>query len=196
MRKDPSPIRFLSLSISSGILPWVIMPLAFLAGGLSGHLLAGVDTQGFAGVLENYRDAVLTQPTEPDPLGVLLWMTRSLLLGLILSCSTLGAAGLPLLVGVHGFAAGYALSALYRCWGYQGLWTAMLCVAVPRGILLALLLAIAIPGWQRSILLLTRGPAERPSVQDGWSSLCFCFGGMALAVLYETMICHLAPRLF
>lgn len=186
-----------SLSMKPGTLPWVLLPMACLVGGLFGHLLAGVDTQGIAGLLEDYTASVLTETPQSDPLGLVLWMARYLLIALVLGCSTLGVGGLPLLLVFHGFTTGYAISAFYRTWGYTGLKTAALWVAVINGILLALLLAVSIPGWTRSWELVTGRRSERRSPgREIWDQLSFCLIGIAVAVLYEHFISQLARLVF
>ncbi|MBQ9166379.1 MAG: hypothetical protein IJX71_05595 [Oscillospiraceae bacterium] len=191
------PVRVLSLSMKPGTLPWVLLPLACLMGGLSGHLLAGVDTQGIAGLLEDYTASILTEAPQSDPMGLMLWMVRYLLVALVLGCSTLGVGGLPLLLAFHGFTTGYAISAFYRTWGYAGLRTAALWVAVVNGILLALLLAVSIPGWTRSWELVTgRHSEKRPPGRETWDQLSFCLMGMAIAILYEHFISQFAALVF
>ena len=197
MKRRTSPVHVVSLSMSPGTLPWVILPLACLLGGLSGHLLAGVDAQGIAGLLEEYTVSSLSQPLQSDPLELLWWMGRWLVCAVILSCSTLGVGVLPLVLAVHGFSTGYSISAFYRTWGYEGLKAAALWIAVVRGILLALLLAVAIPGWSRSLALCAGKRSEgRLNARQMLDQVCFCLIGMAIAVLYEHTISQFAALVF
>lgn len=184
----------LSLSMNPGILPWVLLPLACLVGGLTGHMAAGADTQGIAGLLGEEETLLLLSDTQSDPVGLLLWMGRYLIIALVLGCSTIGIAALPLLLGIHGFSAGYAISAFYRTWGYEGLRMAAIQIAVVYGIMLAALLAVSIPGWTRSLALCT---GKKPEAGRGdhrlLDQISFCLIAAAAALIYEHFLCYFAP---
>ena len=193
MIRRETGVRVWSLPASPATLPWLLLPLAFLLGGGGGHLLAGLGAESLSGLLEGYSASCLAQGVTEPELPALLWRClQPLLLALVLSFSALGVLGLPLLLGVQGFRTGYAISGLARTWGLPGLGAAALWVGVEDLILLALLLAVSIPGWARAWELATQTRLSR-RLPPGYGRRCclFCLGGLALLLAYEYLLCKL-----
>lgn len=189
-RRGTAGVRVWAMNVSPRVVPWLLLPLAFLLGGAAEHLLAGLSIGEMTRFLEEYGAGCVQQGTVPPDLAALLWrFLRPVLLALVLSCSALGVIGLPLLMGAQGFLAAYTISTLARTWGYNGLLAAAAWVGVDQVILMALLLAIAVPGWVRAWEIAADCRVDR-KLPRGYGRRCgwFCLGGLALAVLYEYLI--------
>lgn len=199
MTRRETGIRIWSVPLSPVVLPWLLLPLGFLLGGLAGHLAAGLSADRLVAMLEGYSVNCLTYGSAKLDLPGLLWRClQPMLLALVLSFSALGVLGLPVLLGVQGFRTGYAISGLARTWGISGLGTAALWIGVEDLILLALLLAISIPGWSRAWELATQTRLGR-RIPPGYRQRCclFCAAGLALLVLYEWLLCkYITPVLW
>lgn len=193
MTRRNNGVRIWSLPASPATLPWLLLPLAFLLGGGLGHLMAGLGGTQLTSLLERYSASCLARGAEEAELLPLLWRClKPLLLALVLSFSALGVLGLPLLLGVQGFRAGYAFSGLARTWGVSGLASAALRTGAEHFILLALLLAVSIPGWARAWELSTQTRLSRRTA-PGYGRRCclFCLAGLALLLTYEYLLCKL-----
>ena len=199
MTRRETSVRIWSLPLSPAVLPWLLLPLSFLLGGVSGHLVSGVGFDHLSTMLQGYSVSCLTQGSVAFEFSGLLWRClEPLLLALVLSFSALGVLGLPILLGVQGFRTGYAISGLSRTWGLSGLGTAALWIGVEDLILLALLLAIAIPGWARAWELATQTRLGR-KLPPKYRQRCglFCLAGLAVLILYEYLLCrYITPVLF
>ncbi|MGM9537105.1 MAG: hypothetical protein ACI3VN_02100 [Candidatus Onthomonas sp.] len=199
MTRRETGVRIWSLPASPANLPWLLLPLAFLLGGGGGHLLAGIGAESLSDLLESYSATCLTQGVTETDLPAFLWRClRPMLLALVLSFSALGVLGLPLLLGIQGFYTGYVISGLARTWGLPGLGAAALWVGVEDLILLALLLAISIPGWARAWELATQTRLSR-RMSPGYGRRCclFCFAGLVLLMVYEYLLCKfITPALW
>lgn len=199
MTRRETSVRIWSLPLSPAALPWLLLPLSFLLGGVSGHLVSGVGFHHLSTMLEGYSVNWLTQGSAAfDFPGLLRSCLEPLLLTLVLSFSALGILGLPILLGIQGFRTGYAISGLSRTWGLPGLGTAALWVGIEDLVLLALLLAIAIPGWSRAWELATQTRLSR-KLPSGYRQRCcfFCLAGLAVLILYEYLLYrYITPVLF
>lgn len=199
MVRRGTSVRIWSIPFSPIYLPWLLLPLTFLLGGMAGHLMAGAASEQLGQWLEGYSVSCLTQGSVQMNLPGSLWRClEPILLAGILSFSALGVLGLPVLLALQGFRTGYAISGLARAWGMPGLETAALWVGVEDFILLALLLAISIPGWSRAWELATQTRLGR-RVPPGYRQRCglFCLGGLALLLLYEWIVCsYITPVLW
>lgn len=199
MARHDSCVRIWSVPASPAALPWLLLPLFFLLGGAAGHLMAGFSGESLSDLLEDYSASCLAQSvTEPDLLGLLERCLSPLLLALVLSFSALGVLGLPVLLGFQGFRTGYVISGLSRTWGISGLGAAALWIGIEDLILLALLLAVSIPGWARAWELATQTRLSR-RLPPGYRQRCclFCLAGLALLVLYECLLCkYITPVLW
>lgn len=199
MTRRGTGVRVWSVPMSPAVLPWLLLPLVFLLGGVGGHLTAGFEVDSLTALLEGYGVNCLTQGVaEPDLPGLLWRCMEPLLLALILSFSALGVLGLPVLLGVQGFRTGYAISGLARTWGFSGLGAAALWIGAEDLILLALLLAISIPGWARAWELATQTRLSG-RLPPGYRRRCclFCLAGLTLLLLYEYLLCkYITPVLW
>lgn len=192
MTRRETSVRIWSLPLSPVALPWLLLPLSFLLGGISGHLVSGVGFDHLSTMLQGYSVNFLPQGSVEFNFPNLLWRClEPLLLTLVLSFSALGVLGLPILLGIQGFRTGYAISGLSRAWGLSGLGTAALWIGVEDLILLALLLAIAMPGWSRAWELATQTRLNR-KLPAGYRQRCclFCLAGLTVLMLYEYMLCR------
>lgn len=187
MKRRRSSVRVLSVSSSPGAAAWLLLPAVFLLGGVAGHMTAGIESDQLAGILATYGAGTPEAGMDlPALLSLLGRMLRTLALAGILSFSALGVIGLPLLLAVQGFLAAYAISALVRTWGYPGLAAAALWVGGSNLIQLALLLAIAVPGWVCAWEIAGECRLDRV-VPRRYAARCvgFCLAGLALAALYQ-----------
>ncbi len=176
-----------ALSPSAELWPWLLLPAAFLAGGLAGHLLAGVSVRALSEVLAQYAARAAGGRGTPPALWQVLWQTvREPLLALLFGCSAMGVVALPGLLAAQGFLMAYAASALIRTWGARGLLAAVLWTGVGNLLRLAVVLLIALPGWLRAWELATDARVERRLPPgEGRRRLLFCLGGLLAAAAYE-----------
>ncbi|HIS52759.1 MAG TPA: hypothetical protein IAC15_08480 [Candidatus Onthomonas avicola] len=188
MTRTRNRFRVWALSASPAVVPWLLLPAAFLAGGLAGHLLAGVSAGTLSQVLEQYAASCIRQDTAPPPeLLPLLWRyLREPFLALLFGCSALGIVALPGLLAVQGFLTAYAASALIRTWGSWGLLAAGVWVGVGNFILLTVVLAIAVPGWGRAWEIAADCRLDRRLPRD-YPRRCLLLGlaGLLAALVYE-----------
>ena len=106
----------------------LVMGLAFLLGGLAGCLLAALSGGEGAGQLRDYLADYLRlagQDGVEARFWSLLWgHLQNLLIVLVLSMSTLGVVGLPVLFMVHGFFFAFSTGCCCRVFGGAGLFPA------------------------------------------------------------------------
>ncbi|MCD8384903.1 MAG: hypothetical protein LUC39_08125 [Clostridiales bacterium] len=197
MNKRHSDVRVLTVAGSPYRLSWLLLTAGFLVGAVAGHMAAGLGSEQLTLVLERWVEEAVRQGTEPQPLSLLWRAAQPVGLAAILSFSGLGVVGLPVLVGVRGFLTACTVSAFVRTWGYPGLAAGAVWVCAEDGILLAMLLAVAVPGWTVSWELVagrrryTKLPRQIPGRCVG-----FCLVGLALTVAYGYLVWHwLTPML-
>ena len=199
MRRRYSGVRVFTVPSSPDKVAWILLPAAFLIGGVMGQLFAGVKSGQLESVLTAYGTCIPAAAfTLREALSLLWQLFRTLMLAGILSFSALGVLGLPILFGVRGFLAAYAISALVRTWGYRGLATAAVWVGGSNFILLALLLLIAVPGWVYAWELAS-GRRTGRILPKNYIPSCtgICLAGMLLVVFYQWLIYrYLAPTLW
>ncbi len=199
MRRRYSGVKVFTVPNSPDKIAWILLPVAFLLGGVMGQLFAGVRSGQLESVLTEYGTSVpAAEFTMREALSLLWQLFRTLMLAGILSFSALGVLGLPILLGVRGFLAAYAISALVRTWGYRGLAAAAVWVGGSNFILLALLLLITVPGWVYAWELASGGRTGRILPKNYIRSCTgICLAGMLLAVFYQWLIYHyLVPALW
>ncbi|MCD7760708.1 MAG: hypothetical protein LUH16_02890 [Clostridiales bacterium] len=197
MKRQHSGVRVLTVPGSPYRLSWLLLTAGFLAGAVTGHIAAGLGTEQLASVLERWMEEAVRQGTEPQPLALLWRAAQPVGLAVVLSFSALGAAGLPVLMGVRGFLTACTVSAFVRTWGYPGLAAGAAWVCVGDGILLAMLLAVAVPGWTISWELATgRRKNTRLPRQTLGRCVGFCLAGLALTVAWGYLVWYwLTPML-
>lgn len=167
------------------MLPWLLLPAAFLLGGLCGHLMAGLSGERLTALLEGYG-ASLTGVGTADLGALARRCAGPVLLALVLSASAWGTVGLPVLLAGHGFVTGYLISGLVRTWGLEGWYAAALWLGVEELLLLTVLLAISAPGWNRARELMMQLKTNRR--QTGGGRWLFCLIGLLILALYECVI--------
>ncbi|MCC8128552.1 MAG: hypothetical protein LIO51_01240 [Clostridiales bacterium] len=197
MKRQHSGVRVLTVPGSPYRLSWLLLTAGFLAGAVTGHVAAGLGSEQLTPVLERWVEEAVSQGTEPQPLS-LLWRTAQPVgLAAILSLSGLGVIGLPVLVGFRAFLMSCTVSAFVRTWGYPWLAAGAAWVGGDDGILLAMLLAVAVPGWTISWELVTgrRRNTKLPRQTPG-RCIGFCLAGLALTVVYGYLVWYwLTPML-
>lgn len=192
-------MRVLTFPASPDRISWLLLPAAFLLGGIAGHLFAGVRSGQLTEVLTAYGTGILSSEFGLREVGYLLWqVVRMLLLAFVLSFSALGVAGLPILLSVQGFMNAYAVSAIVRTWGYHGFAVAVLWVGIGDLIQLVMLLTVAIPGWGCAWELASGGRAGRALPKNYLRSCTgICLAGTVLSVFYRWIVyTFLAPLLW
>lgn len=197
MKRQHSGVRVLTVPGSPCRLAWLLLTAEFLTGALTGHIVAGLGSEQLTPVLERWVEEAVSQGTEPQPLSLLWRAAQPVGLAAILSFSALGVAGLPVLMGVRGFLTACTVSAFVRTWGYPGLAAGAAWVCVEDGILLAMLLAVAVPGWTVSWELATgrRNNAKLPRHMLG-RCVGFCLAGLALTAACGYLVWYwLTPML-
>ncbi|MCD7945584.1 MAG: hypothetical protein LUF81_03090 [Clostridiales bacterium] len=197
MKRQLSGVRVLTVPDSSYRLSWLLLTAGFLMGALTGHIVAGLGLEQLTPVLEHWVEEAVCQGTEPQPLSLLWRAAQSVGLAAILSFSGLGVLGLPMLVGARGFLTACTVSAFVRTWGYPGLAAGAVWVCAGDGILLAMLLAVAVPGWTVSWELATgRRKHTKLSRQVLVQCIGFCLAGLAMTVAWGYLVwCWLTPML-
>lgn len=197
MSRRYSGVRVFTIPNSPDQIGWILIPVAFLLGGLAGHLFAGLKSVQVEGVLSTIGTSVVgTDDSIRQALGQLWQILRVLLLAAILSFSALGVIGLPVLMAVRGFLTAYAISALVRTWGYKGLTAAAIWIGGSDLILLTLLLLIAVPGWVCAWDICSGGRAGRLLPRNYMLSCAgVCLAGVLLAVFYQWLVYRFAAPL-
>ncbi|MCD8382302.1 MAG: hypothetical protein LUC30_05215 [Clostridiales bacterium] len=189
MKRQHSGVRVLTVPGSPYRLSWLLLTAGFLAGAVTGHVAAGLELEQLTPVLESWVEQSIRQGTELQPISLLWRAAQPLGLAAILSFSALGMVGLPVLMGARGFLTACTVSAFVRTWGYQGLAAGAVWVCVGDGILLAMLLAVAVPGWTVSWELAT-GRRRNTKLSRRTLGQCagFCLAGLALTVAYGYLV--------
>lgn len=185
---------------SSGVtyaVPLLLLTALFLAGGLTGCLMASwVGGGGSDGLAEYIRSYLLTAqegtgstPTVP----ALLWdVFRYPLAVWALSFTALGLIGIPAAFAIRGFFLSFAISSFVRMFGGYGLLLAAVVFGIPGVFSIPVLFVLGCQGWLASRVLAERVSRGRrqaaPYDRLYWVRCGACAGGLLLCVWAERFV--------
>ena len=173
-----------------------VLGIAFLLGGGAGCLFAAMSDGAGAQELSSYLTGYLTlaQSGElPRGLWTLLWeQFKVLLAALVLSVTSLGVVGLPLLIGVKGFSLAFPVACFCRIFGSRGLFPAFILFGLPALLWTPAIFLLGTSGLLSSYRLLRRSLGEGggfPLSGFCWYRAGVCVGlGLAAGLLEHWVV--------
>lgn len=153
-----------------------LLSVLFFAGSVAGCVAAGVirdDGGVLAEYLHNYLNALQQDGALIRAFPVLWQVIRFPLAVFLLGLTALGVAAIPVLFAVRGFALSYAVSALFRILGVQGLLLAFVLFGVSALLWMPALFELGVQGLLGSYGLFRR--------IGGDSRYPLCYGGRFFA---------------
>lgn len=161
----------------------VLLALAFLAGGALGCVLAalssGADVEELSAYLTGYL-ALARDSDLPRGLWTVLWgQVKYLLAAVILSMTSLGLAGMPVLFAVRGFFLSFPAACFCRVFGGRGLLPAFALFGLPALLWSPALFSLGVPGFLTALQRLRRPAGEGLALG---SRAWWCRVGLCLAL--------------
>lgn len=161
----------------------VLLALAFLAGGALGCVLAalssGADVEELSAYLTGYL-ALARDGDLPRGLWTVLWgQVKYLLAAVILSMTSLGLAGMPVLFAVRGFFLSFPAACFCRVFGGRGLLPAFALFGLPALLWSPALFSLGVPGFLTALQRLRRPAGEGLALG---SRAWWCRAGLCLAL--------------
>lgn len=161
----------------------VLLALAFLAGGALGCVLAalssGADVEELSAYLTGYL-ALARDGDLPRGLWTVLWgQVKYLLAAVILSMTSLGLAGMPVLFAVRGFFLSFPAACFCRVFGGRGLLPAFALFGLPALLWSPALFSLGVPGFLTALQRLRRPAGEGLAF---CSRAWWCRAGLCLAL--------------
>lgn len=161
----------------------VLLALAFLAGGALGCVLAalssGADVEELSAYLTGYL-ALARDGDLPRGLWTVLWgQVKYLLAAVILSMTSLGLAGMPVLFAVRGFFLSFPAACFCRVFGGRGLLPAFALFGLPALLWSPALFSLGVPGFLTALQRLRRPAGEGLALG---SRAWWCRVGLCLAL--------------
>lgn len=160
----------------------LVLALAFLLGGAAGCVLAALSGGDGADELGRYLVDYLTLARNAqlsrEPWQVLWGQVKYLLAALLLSTTTLGLAGFPLLFGIRGFFLSFPAACFFRIFGVRGLFPAFILFGLPALLWAPALFLVGVSGFLSSKQLLSMGEGRGALSLSAafWcrTALCMC----------------------
>lgn len=186
--------RFRSTPTWDGLTQLAFLGVCFAVGTLGGFFFSGWSGNNVA--LPDYLRQCFEAAGEGNWLEPSLWssiwdLIRWPLAAFLLGSTTLGAAGIPILLGVRGFLLSFAAATFVRLFGLPGVAASLTAFGVSALIVVPVLFVVSSDAFRQS---LGRLSGERP---PAWSqraqALAPCAGLLVLAVALQQTV---MPALF
>ena len=180
---------------TEGIIPTlIILSICFLAGGLTGCLVAaqvgGAGETSLNAYLQAFLQAAQSGAVDAPTLWSQVWDTlRWPLLALLLGLTALGVLGLPILFGVRGFLLAFSIASFVRAFGGSGWLLACLVFGIGEILSLPVLFILGVQSFLSARALAARVRGEEKG-RVLWGRDCrvrcaMCGGILCVCILLE-----------
>ena len=180
---------------TEGIIPTlIILSICFLAGGLTGCLVAaqvgGAGETSLNAYLQAFLQAAQSGAVDAPTLWSQVWDTlRWPLLALLLGLTALGVLGLPILFGVRGFLLAFSIASFVRAFGGSGWLLACLVFGIWEILSLPVLFILGVQSFLSARALAARVRGEEKGrvlwCRDCLVRCAMCGGILCVCILLE-----------